>query len=77
MTVLDTSREAAMTDTELNADDAQRLHVMEEMMRNRGYSRNQHGFWVASRLQMAAVRAGSDSITSDTGSEDEGTAAAA
>jgi hypothetical protein len=46
-TVLDISRTAqqeAIADTELTAADAQRLHLMEAMLRDRGYSRNQHGF---------------------------------
>ena len=41
-TVLDISRiipaqrEAPMTDTDLTADEARRLHLMEEMLRDRG-----------------------------------------
>jgi len=50
-----------MTDTELNADDARRLHLMEEMLRDRGYSRNQHGFWVAPGSPMTAAKAESES----------------
>jgi hypothetical protein len=50
MTVLDISptaqQEAPVADTE-TADDAQRVHLMEEMLRDRGYSRNQYGFLVA------------------------------
>ena len=50
MTVLDISptaqQEAPIAETE-SADDAQRLHLMEAMLRDRGYSRNQHGFWGA------------------------------
>ena len=45
-----------MTDTELTADDARRLHLMEEMLRDRGYSRNQHGFWVAPGSRMTATK---------------------
>ncbi len=72
MTVLDisrTSQQEAIADTELAADDAQRLHLMEAMLRGRGYSRNQHGFWTAPGSRMIAVKV--DTITSDTGSEDE------
>jgi hypothetical protein len=43
-TVLDISRfipaQRESTDTELTADDARRLHLMEEMLRDCGYSRN-------------------------------------
>jgi hypothetical protein len=67
-TVLDISRiipaqrEAPMTDTDLTADEARRLHLMEEMLRDRGYSRNQHGFWVApgSRMNAAKVESSID-----------------
>jgi len=45
-----------MTDTELDADDARRLHLMEEMLLGRGYSRNQHGFWVAPGSRMTAAK---------------------
>jgi len=45
-----------MTDTELDADDTRRLHLMEEMLLGRGYSRNQHGFWVAPEPRMTAVK---------------------
>ena len=80
MTVLDISptaqQEAPVADTE-TADDAQRLHLMEAMLRDRGYSRNQHGFWGAPGPRLTAAKAGSESITSDTDSEDEDTAAAA
>jgi hypothetical protein len=74
MTVLDISRTAqqeAIADTELTADDAQRLHLMEAMLRGRGYSRNKHGFWSAPGSRMTAAKAGSESITRDTDSEDE------
>jgi hypothetical protein len=78
MTVLDISptaqQEAPEADTE-TADDAQRLHLMEAMLRDRGYSRNQHGFWGAPGPQLTAAKATSASIT--TGSEDEDIAAAA
>ena len=63
MTVLDIDRiipAPPMTDTELNADDARRLHLMEEMLRDRGYSRNQHGFWVAPGSRMTAAKAESE-----------------
>ena len=59
MTVLDIDRiipAPPLTDTELNADDARRLHLMEEMLRDRGYSRNQHGFWVAPGSRMTAAK---------------------
>ena len=45
-----------MTDTELDADDTQRLHPMEEMLLGRGYLRNQHGFWVAPEPRMTAMK---------------------
>ena len=66
-----------MTDTELDADDTRRLHLMEEMLLGRGYSRNQHGFWGAPGPRLTAAKAGSESITRDTDSEDEDIAAAA
>ena len=78
MTVLDINRAAqreAVADTEITADDIQRLHLMEAMLRDRGYSRNQHGFWGAPGPQLTAAKATSASIT--TGSEDEDIAAAA
>ena len=53
-----------MTDTEVNVDDARRLQLMEEMLRDRGYSRNQHGFWVAPGSRMTAAKV-------ETVSEDE------
>ena len=37
--------EAPKAEPELTADDMQRLRLMEEMLRGRGYSRNQHGFY--------------------------------
>ena len=77
MTVLDISRTAqqeAVADTELTVDDAQRLHLMEEMLSDRGYSRNQHGFWDAPGSRIAAAKVGSESITRETDSEDEDTA---
>ena len=43
-------------DTELATDDARRLQLLEEMLRDRGYSRNQHGFWVAPGSRMTAVK---------------------
>jgi len=80
MTVLDISptaqQEAPVADTE-TADDAQRLHLMEAMLRDRGYSRNQHGFWGAPGPRLTAAKAGSESIARDTDSEDDDTAVAA
>ena len=38
------------------ADDSRRLQLMEEMLRDRGYSRNQHGFWVAPGSRMTAAK---------------------
>ena len=76
MTVLDINRAAqqeAVADTELTVDDAQRLHLMEEMLNGRGYSRNQHGFWDAPGSRMTAAKVGSESITRETASEDEDT----
>jgi hypothetical protein len=43
-------------DTELVNDDARRLEVLEEMLRDRGYSRNQYGFWVGPGWRMTAVK---------------------
>ena len=80
MTVLDITRTAqqeAVADTELNADDAQRLHLMEAMLNGRGYSRNQHGFWDAPGSRITAAKAGSESITRETDTKDEDTAAVA
>ena len=77
MTVLDISRTAqqeAVADTELTADDAQRLHLMEAMLSGRGYSRNQHGFWDAPGSRMTAAKLGSEPITRETDAEDEDTA---
>ena len=54
-----------MTDTELNADDARRLHLMEEMLRDRGYSRNQHGFWVAPGSRMTAAKVESSETSNE------------
>ena len=76
MTVLEISRTAqqdAVTDTELTVDDT-RLQLMEEMLRDRGYSRNQHGFWVVPESRITAAKVGSGSITRETDSEDEDTA---
>jgi hypothetical protein len=53
-----------MTDTELTDDDERRLQLMEEMLRDRSYSRNQHGFWVAPGSRMTAAKV-------ETVSEDE------
>ena len=60
-----------MTDTVSTADDAQRLQLMEEMLRDRGYSRTQHGFWVAPGSRMAAARVELELITGGVDSEDE------
>ena len=38
-------QEAPKAEPELTADDTQRLGRMEEMLRGRGYSRDQHGFY--------------------------------
>ena len=54
--IIPAQRKSTMTDTELTADDARRLHLMEEMLRDRGYSRNQHGFWVAPGSRMTAAK---------------------
>ena len=76
MTVLDISRtaqqEAVADDTELTADDAQRLHLMEAMLSGRVYSRNQHGFWDAPGSRITAAKVGSESITRETDSEERG-----
>jgi hypothetical protein len=80
MTVLDNSRTAeqeAVADTDLTADDAQRLHLMEAMLSGRGYSRNQQGFWGAPGSRITAAKAGSGPVTTETDSDDEDTAAAA
>ena len=81
MTILDISRtaqqKAVAGDTELTADDAQRLHLMEAMLSGRGYSRNQHGFWDAPGWRITAAKVGSESNRRETDSEDEDTAAAA
>jgi hypothetical protein len=63
MTVLDIDRIFPLVNdhTESTADDARRLHLMEEMLRDRGYSRNQHGFWVAPGSRMTAAKAESES----------------
>ena len=58
-------------------DDTRRLQLMEEMLRDRGYVRNQHGFLVAPGSRITAAKAGSESITTEIASEDEDTAAAA
>ena len=76
MTVLDISlaaQQEAVADTELTADYT-RLKLMEEMLRDRGYSRNQHGFWVVPESRITAAKVGSGSITRETDSEDEDTA---
>ena len=45
------------------ADDSRRLQLMEEMLRDRGYLRNQHGFLVAPGSQITAAKVGSEPIT--------------
>ena len=83
MTVLDISPISSaqpvspMTDSVSAADDAQRLQLMEEMLCDRGYSRNQHGFWGAPGSRMTAAKVGSESITRETDSEVEATATVA
>ena len=57
------------------ADDSRRLQLMEEMLRDRGYVRNQHGFLVAPGTRMTAAKVKSESITAETGSDDEDAAA--
>ena len=59
------------------ADDSRRLQLMEEMLRDRGYVRNQYGFLVAPGSRMTATKVKSESITAETGSDDEDAAAAA
>ena len=80
MTVLDINRAAqreAVADTEITADDIQRLHLMEAMLSGRGYSRNQHGFWEAPGARITAAKVGSASIARETDTKDEDTAAVA
>ena len=60
-----------MTDTVSTADDAQRLQLMEEMLRDRGYSRNQYGFWRAPGSRMTAAKVGSEWISERLTTEDE------
>jgi hypothetical protein len=50
---------------------------MEAMLSGRGYSRNQHGFWDAPGSRITAAKAGSESITRETDTKDEDTAAVA
>jgi len=59
------------TDALSTADDANRLQLMEEMLRDRGYSRNQHGFLVAPGSQMPAAKVETGSIAGGVDSEDE------
>ena len=59
------------------ADDSRRLQLMAEMLRDRGYLRNQHGFLVAPGSRITAAKAGSTPVTTETDSDDEDTAAAA
>ena len=80
MTDLDisqTAQQEAVADTDLTADDAQRLHLMEEMLSGRGYARNQHGFWGAPGTRITAAKAGSEPVTTETDPEDENTATVA
>ena len=62
MTVLDVSPISSaqpvspMTGSVSAADDAQRLQLMEEVLRDRGYSRNQHGFLVAPGSRMTTAK---------------------
>jgi hypothetical protein len=51
-----TTEDSLTIDTELANDDAGRLGPMEEMLRDRGYSRNQYGFWVGPGWRMTAVK---------------------
>ena len=71
-----TAQLEAVADAELTVDDT-RLQLMEEMLRDRGYSRNQHGFWDAPGSRITAAKAGSESITRETDTKDEDTAAVA
>ena len=74
MTVLDISsaqRESPTAEALSTADDANRLHLMEEMLRDRGYSRNQHGFLVAPGSQVTAAKVESGSILAGVAPEDE------
>ena len=74
MTVLDidgvqpvsTARDALST-----ADDANRLQLMEEMLRDRGYRRNQHGFLVAPGWQMPTAKVETGLIAGGVDSKDE------
>jgi hypothetical protein len=54
--ILPAQRGSPMTDNEFTADYARRPHLMKEMLRDRGYSRNQHGFWVAPGSRMTAAK---------------------
>ena len=74
MTVLDIDAAQPMsttTDALSTADDANRLQLMEEMLRDRGYSRNQHGFLVAPGSRVTATKVQSGSTTGAIDSEDE------
>ena len=65
MTVLDISSAQPVpstTDALSTAEDANRLQLMEEMLRNRGYLRNQHGFLVAPGSPVPAAKVESGSI---------------
>ena len=64
-------QDAPKAEPELTADDMQRLRLMEEMLRGRGYSRNQHGFLVAPGSQMAGAKVELGSIAGGVDSEDE------
>ena len=74
MTVLDISSAQPVpstTDALSTAEDANRLQLMEEMLRNRGYRRNQHGFLVAPGSQMPAAKVETGSIAGGVDLEDE------
>ena len=66
-------QDAPKAEPELTADDTQRLRLIEEMLRGRGYSRNQHGFWEAPGARITAAKVGSASIARETDTEDEDT----
>ena len=59
------------TDTVSPVDDSRRLQLMEEMLRDRGYSRNEYGFLVAPGSRMAAAQVEPKSITAGVDSDAE------
>ena len=72
MTVLDIDSAQPVsptTDALSTADDANRLQLMEEMLRDRGYRRNQHGFLAAPGSQMPAAKVETGSIAGGVDSE--------